>query len=95
MQRSSDPRIDKMFGTDRLWAYGAVLALWALYAFVFYEILPHVNDDQVLMALAAAGGLVLLFNTAAILAMISHYSDDKQHIYGLDLHYVDLMNKSA
>lgn len=92
--KSGDPRVDKMFSTDRLWAYGAVLALWALYAFVYFSILPHVNDDQVLLALSISGGLVLLFNTASILAMVSHYSHDKDHIYGLDLHYSDLMNKA-
>lgn len=90
----SDTRIDSMFSKDRFWAYGAVLVLWALYAFVFYEVLPYVNDDQVLLTLAISGGLVLLFNTAAILAMTSHYSEDREHIYGLDLHYLDIMNRS-
>jgi hypothetical protein len=93
-QDSNDPRIDSMFGTDRMWAYFAVLVLWALYAFVFVQIMPHVNDDGVLMALAISGGLVLLFNTAAIVAMINHYADDKEHIYGLDLRYLDLMKNT-
>ena len=93
-QKISDPRIDKMFGGDRIWAYGAVLVLWLLYAFVYFAILPHVNDENVLLALSISGGLVLLFNTASILAMVSHYSHDKERIYGLDLHYVDLMNKT-
>jgi hypothetical protein len=26
--------------------------------------------------------------------MISHYSEDRQNIYGLDLHYLDLMKKT-
>jgi hypothetical protein len=92
-QRPNDPRMESMFGTDRLWAYGSVLALWLLYVFVFMAIKPLITDKNVLLALAISGGLVLLFNTASILAMISHYSKDKERIYGLDLHYLDIMNK--
>lgn len=80
-----------MFSGDRAWAFGLVIALWALYAFVFYSMLPLLKDANVVYALFAVGGLVLLFNTASIIAMISHYADDKEHIYGLDLHYLDIM----
>lgn len=82
-----------MFAKDRMWAIVALVTVWLLYSFVFYAILPHMNDDGVFAALVIAGGLVMLFNAAAIWAMISHYSADKEHIYGLDLHYQDLMNK--
>lgn len=93
-QKVSDPRMDKMFGTDRLWALGAVIVLWLLYVFVLWAVMPHIGADaNILYALAVSGGLVLLFNTASIVAMISHYSKDKEHIYGLDLHYLDLMKK--
>ena len=42
----------------------------------------------------AGAGLVLLFNSASIVAMLTHYSEDRSHIYGLDLHYLDEMKKS-
>ncbi len=93
MTNSKDPRVDAMFSSDRMWAWIAILALWALYAFTFWQIMPLVADSNVLMALAISAGLVLLFNTAAIIAMTSHYADDRDHIYGLDLYYLDLMNK--
>lgn len=83
-----------MFSTDRLWAFGAVIVLWSTYLFVFWEVLPNARDDTVVTALAISGALVLLFNTAAIIAMISHYSHDKENIYGLDLRYLDLMKKT-
>lgn len=83
-----------MFSTDRLWAYGSVIALWALYVFVLWSLIPVIADGNEMLALAISGGLVLAFNTASILAMISHYGEDKEHIYGLDLHYLDLKNKS-
>ena len=84
-----------MFSGDRYWAFAAVLTLWATYAFVFWKLFDgEMADQQVIQALAIAGGLVLLFNTASIIAMIAHYSDDKEHIYGLDLHYQDLMKRA-
>lgn len=84
-----------MFSGDRLWAFAAVITLWATYAFVFWKLFDGATTDQeVIQALAISGGLVLLFNTASILAMISHYKDDKEHIYGLDIHYLDEMKKA-
>ena len=90
---AADPRIQSMFSQDRLWALGLLIVLWLLYAFVFYEVWPNTGNDNVSLALAISGGLVLLFNSASIIAMIKHYADDKQRIYGLDLHYQDIMNK--
>lgn len=91
---ATDPRIQSMFSKDRLWALGLLVTLWVLYAFVFYEVWPNTGNDNVSLALAISGGLVLLFNSASIIAMIKHYADDKQRIYGLDLHYQDIMNKT-
>jgi len=44
--------------------------------------------------LAVGGTLVLLFNTASILVMVSHLSEDREEIYGLDLFYLDERKKS-
>ena len=92
-QKAIDPRVDKMFGRDRIWAVLALVSVWLLYTFVFYFLRPHINDDAVMAALLISGGLVMLFNAAAIYAMIKHYSEDKAHIYGLDLHYLDIMKQ--
>jgi hypothetical protein len=89
-QKVPDPRIQSMFAGDRLWAIFAVVSLWAIYAFVFWRVLPVAGSEGIVEALAVAGGLVLLFNTASILAMVNHYAHDKDHIYGLDIHYLDL-----
>lgn len=80
-----------MFSTDRLWASGAVLVLWATYFFVFWEVYQSAHNENVIIALAVSGALVLLFNTAAIIAMITHYAHDKESIYGLDIRYLDAM----
>ena len=84
-----------MYGGDRMWSILAVTILWSIYVFTFVTIvIPHA-DQNVVMALAIAGGVVLLFNTAAIVAMLKHYSEDKESIYGLDLHYLDMMKNKG
>ena len=85
---NTDPRIAGKFSGDRTWSLTAVATLWLLYAFVFYEIKDHVAPD-VFWALAVAGGCVLLFNTAAIVAMLAHLNEARDEIYGLDIHYLD------
>lgn len=85
-----DPRIASKFAGDRMWSLTAIIVLWLLYAFVFYEVKDYAGSSEVLWALAISGGLVILFNTAAILAMLFHLSEEREEIYGLDLHYLDL-----
>ncbi len=86
----SDPRIAAKFAGDRLWSLAAIIVLWLLYAFVFFEIRDYAGTSEVIWALIISGGLVILFNTAAILAMLFHLSEERDEIYGLDLHYLDL-----
>ena len=93
-QKSPDPRIEAMFSGDRRWALLALAVLWASYLYIVWQIVPEATSSNTLVALMVSGGLVLLFNTASIVAMLSHYANDKDHIYGLDLHYLDINNKS-
>ena len=88
-QKTGDPRMASMVGGDRFWSYASLGLLWLLYAFVFFEIQPYIPSPEVFWLLAVGGTLVLLFNTASILVMISHLSDDREEIYGLDLYYLD------
>jgi hypothetical protein len=39
--------------------------------------------------LLGAGAVILLFNTAAILAMLRHYREDRDFMYGLDIKFLD------
>jgi len=92
MQKSNtDTRAHRMYAGDRRWAVLAVAVLWSTYAFVFWKVMPNAGTPEVVYVLAFAGGVVLLFNTASIFAMLQHYSTDKEHIYGLDLHYLDIL----
>jgi hypothetical protein len=94
-QGQSDPRIASMFGGDRFWSYASLVLLWLLYAFVFMKVLPYLASEQELWLLVIGGFLVLLFNTAAVIAMISHLSDVRDEVYGLDLHYLDAANAQS
>ncbi len=91
-QRTRDPRIDAMFQGDKLWAYGLLILLWLSVLFVFLMVLPFA-DAGLTWAMAIGGGLVLIFKSASILAMTKHYSEDRDNIYGLDIHYLDEMRK--
>ena len=94
-QKATDTRVHSMNAGDVRWAVFAVAVLWATYGFVFWKIMPEMGTQEVFWALAIVGGIVLLFNTASIFAMIRHYAGDKEHIYGLDLHYLDAMRVKA
>lgn len=82
-------RIDKMFSRDRGMAWVSVLLLWVTVGFVYSAVDHFVADSPLAGTLAVGAILVLLFNTASIAAMISHYQEDKDHIYGLDIHHLD------
>jgi hypothetical protein len=93
-QNSIDRRVHRMYSTDRFWAVGAVGVLWLTYLFVFYETYTVGQADNIVLTLAVSGGLVLLFNSASIFAMVDHFAEDKDQIYGLDIHYLDEMKKA-
>ena len=39
--------------------------------------------------LLIGGALVLIYNTAAIMAMLRHYREDRDFMYGLDIKFLD------
>ena len=83
-----------MYAGDWRWSVVAVAVLWATYLFVFWKVMPYSGSPEVVYVLAVAGAIVLVFNTASIFAMLNHYAHDKEHIYGLDIHYLDLLRSS-
>lgn len=82
-------RIDATFARDRVWALLMVISLWLVVAVVFFGIQSHISTPGIKLVLAVAALLVLAFNSASILAMLSHYESDKDFIYGLDLRHLD------
>jgi hypothetical protein len=87
-------RIDKMHGRDRMGAVAFVVVLWVVVAFTLFTIWPAIADGTIRTILVIAAGVLLVFNTAAIFAMLRHYASDKHFIYGLDLKHLDEMRQA-
>lgn len=81
-------RIDAMFLRDRIWAWGFIVALWLAVGIVFFSIYP-LAPGGVRIAMVVSAIVLLVFNTAAIGAMVRHFGHDKQHIYGIDIRHLD------
>lgn len=90
---SLEQRIDRMHGRDRVGAMAFVVALWVVMLFVLFRIWPAINNAAIHALLVVFGALVLIFNTAGIIAMLRHYGEDKHFIYGLDLRHLDEMRR--
>lgn len=84
-----DPRIDAMLRRDRRGVLLFVTVLWLTLLFVFYAAWVMIPDGTVRLVLAVSGACVLVLNTASMTALVRHYKEDKEHIYGLDLRFLD------
>ena len=86
-------RIDKMHGRDRMGALAFVVVLWVVIVFTLLTLWPVIADGTIRTILLIAAAVLLVFNTAAIVAMLRHYAGDKHFIYGLDLKHLDEMRR--
>ncbi|MBX6320338.1 MAG: hypothetical protein IRY94_00765 [Rhodospirillaceae bacterium] len=77
-----------MFRRDRLWAWGFVVFLWLVVAFVLLSSVPY-SSSGVAAASWVAAVVLVVFNTASIGAMVRHYAHDKKHIYETDIRHLD------
>lgn len=82
-------RIEAMYQSDKRGAYILVALLWIVVAFVVIMSWPYIPDTSVRIAVLVGAAAVLVFNTASITAMISHYAEDKHFIYALDIQHLD------
>lgn len=84
-----DQRITAMHKRDVTVAWAFVLGLW--FSIIFVAIatwnLAPIGGARVLLLIA--GAVILLFNTAAIMAMLRHYREDRDFMYGLDIKFLD------
>lgn len=89
MANDLNSRINKMFGRDRLFATGIVVLLWVTVFFVMLMVRPYIPTFGIELACWCGAGVLLLFNTASIFAMLRHYAEDKEHIYAVDIRHLD------
>jgi predicted neutral ceramidase superfamily lipid hydrolase len=88
-------RIESLYRSDVRGAVIMVIVLWITVLFVLYMTWPYVPLQPIRIVLLIAAALVLIFNTAAILAMIRNYRADKEFIYGLDIKNADATRNRA
>jgi hypothetical protein len=82
-------RVEAMFARDRLWASLFVVALWLTVFFVMIAVRSFIHDKSIEIFCWVSAFILLLFNTASIVAMIKHYGEDKEHIYAVDIRHLD------
>jgi len=87
---SSDPRIEKVLRSDRRGIAAFVVALWLTILFVYAVAWQAIPDPTVRLVLAVSVLILLVLNTASMTALARHYEEDKENIYGLDIHFLDV-----
>ena len=83
-----------MHKRDVLVAWAFVIGLWFAIIFVALATWNLAPSGAARNLLLGAGAVVLLLNTAAILAMLRHYREDRDFIYGLDIQFLDEARKA-
>ena len=82
-------RIEAMHRRDVQVAWAFVIGLWLAIGFVALATWNLAPSGGARALLLVGGAIVLVFNTAAIMAMLRHYRDDRDFMYGLDIKFLD------
>jgi hypothetical protein len=82
-------RITAMHRRDVRVAWAFVIGLWLAMIFVALATWTLAPTGAARTLLLFGGAVVLLFNTAAIVAMLRHYRQDRDFMYGLDVKFLD------
>ena len=78
-----------MHKRDMSVAWTFVIGLWLAMFFVAIATWNLAPNGLARALLLCAGAVILVFNTAAILAMLRHYREDRDFMYGLDIKFLD------
>jgi hypothetical protein len=84
-----DRRIEAMHRSDTRVAWAFVIGLWFAIIFVAIATWNLAPNGTARIMLLCAGAVILVFNTAAIMAMLRHYREDRDFMYGLDIKFLD------
>lgn len=82
-------RIAAMHRRDVTVAWAFVIGLWLAIGFVAIATWSLAPSNTARLVLLIGGAVVLIFNTAAIMAMLRHYREDRDFMYGLDIRFLD------
>ena len=78
-----------MHRSDVRIAWAFVIGLWVAVIFVAVATWSLAPSGGARILLLIAGTVILVFNTAAIMAMLRHYREDRDFMYGLDIKFLD------
>ena len=81
-------RVAAMHRRDVWVAWVFVLGLWVAMFFVAIATWDLAPNAVARLLLLGAGVVILVFNTAAILAMLRHYREDRDFMYGVDITFL-------
>lgn len=84
-----DARIQAMHKRDVQVAWAFVIGLWLAVVFVALATWSWAPSGPARTVLLIGGAIILILNTAAIMAMLRHYREDRDFIYGLDIKFLD------
>ena len=84
-----EERIERMHRRDVTVAWAFVIGLWFAVIFVALAVWSFAPSSAARIVLMIGGAAVLVFNTAAIMAMLRHYREDRDFMYGLDIKFLD------
>lgn len=87
-------RIAAMHRRDVTIAWAFVIGLWLAMGFVAWATWSLAPSGAARIVLLIGGAIVLVFNTAAIMAMLRHYREDRDFMYGLDIKFLDAARAS-
>jgi hypothetical protein len=82
-------RIEAMHKRDVAVAWAFVIGLCFAMIFVAWATWDLAPSGAARLLLLIGGAIVLIYNTAAILAMLRHYREDRDFMYGLDIKFLD------
>ena len=78
-----------MHRSDVRIAWAFVIGLWVAMIFVALATWDLAPSGGARILLLIGGAVILVFNTAAIMAMLKHYREDRDFMYGLDIKFLD------
>ena len=82
-------RIQAMHKRDVQVAWAFVIGLWFAIIFVAIATWSWAPNGPARVILLIGGAIILILNTAAIMAMLRHYREDRDFMYGLDIKFLD------
>ncbi len=84
-----EARVQAMHKRDVQVAWAFVVGLWFAIIFVAVATWPLAPSGAARVILLIGGAIILILNTAAIMAMLKHYREDRDFMYGLDIKFLD------